>query len=583
MELKKYWRILVRRKFLFFSVFGGVILVSLLLGFLSTPIYKASSKVLVKNNDTNTAVVSSLPNNVGKINYIESTNALGNMQALIENENSINKVINDLNLSIKKRPYAYKAFLNPGGMSLLMNKRGVKVEQIDNTEIFRITGYSPDPKEAENISNTVVLYFQRLNKKINREDVSRLVSILQRQTKNIKDSIAFFENIVKEYQTKHEAIAIETKSTELVTQLISLESSLAKMVSEKEAAHPDVVATLRQITAMRNDLLKIPEIQINYTTTRRIADSMVSVYQSLLGDLEKAKVLRAMNMANVSVLERAQITPLHKKYSIHFPRKKLLLLVGILLGGTMGIFIVFFREYLDDTIKEPEEVQDFLDQHLLGIIPITRQPLAMQPFSPQFLGKTATIVMGIKFIAKGTLPKSFTVTSYGRGEGKTFFSSALGYVTAESGKKTLLVDLNTADGQGVHNYFDIPPPECGFFDCIRYNKSIEDTVKKLRGDNLFLLSGGKNLSGGIGMSVNSSKIQEFFTTLQSKFDLIIYDTPSFSEGLDYLLAAYGLNNIITIVEANRFSGELIRSETISLRSKGITSLGIVLNKYPSKT
>ena len=143
----------------------------------------ASSKVLIKNNDTNTTLVSSLPNNAGKMNFIESSNALGNMQAFIENEDSINKVINDLHISARNMPFAYKAFLNQGTLSLLKNKRGVRVEQINNTEIFQIIGYSPDPSEAENIANTVVANFRRLNKRINRREAGGVISFLQRETK----------------------------------------------------------------------------------------------------------------------------------------------------------------------------------------------------------------------------------------------------------------------------------------------------------------------------------------------------------------------------------------------------------------
>ena len=583
MELKKYWRILGRRRILFFSIFGGFIFFSLLLGFSSTPIYMASSKVLIKNNDTNTTLVSSLPNNAGKMNFIESSNALGNMQAFIENEDSINKVINDLHISARNMPFAYKAFLNQGTLSLLKNKRGVRVEQINNTEIFQIIGYSPDPSEAENIANTVVANFRRLNKRINRREAGGVISFLQRETKKIKDSIRYFENVIKDYQVSHEAVSLENKSSELVSQLVSLEASLAKMVSEKERAHPDVVSTLHQISVTRDELLKIPEIQVNFNTTKRIADSMVDMYKSLLSDLEKAKVLKAMNVTNVSVLEHAQISPMHKKYNIYFPKKKLLLFVGILLGSSAGIFVVFLREYLDDTIKEPEDVHEIVDQKLLGVLPKTRQPVSMQSLSPQFMGKAANIVLSIKFLTKGTLPKFLTVTSYGKGEGKTLLASCLGYLIAECGQKTLLVDLSTTEGSKVHNFFDIPPPEIGLVDCIQSGRNLQDAVKKLKGDNLFLLSAGRNFSSGTGIPANSKKIQEFLRTLQSKYDVIIYDTPSYLDGLEYLLAMYGLDNIIMVVEANKFSGELIHTELASLKGQGITSLGTVLNKYHAKT
>lgn len=577
MELKKYWRILVRRKVLFFSIFGGIVLVSLFLGFSFTPIYYASSRVLIKNTDPNTTIVSSMPTNAGKINYIETTNALGNMQALIENDTSIGKVIKDLNLSSGGKPYACMEFLNPGLATLLRNKRGVKVKQVSDTEIFEITGYSPDVAEAENISNAVVANFRRLNMKINRKEVNGVVSLLQRETKKIKDTLAFFENAIKDYQVKHEVIAIESKSSEMATQLISLESSLAKMVSEKEMEHPDVAAALRQIAAMRSELLKIPEIQINYNTIKRISDSMVDTYKSLLSDLEKAKILRAMNITNVSVLERAQISPLHKKYNTYFPRKKIMLMLGIMLGSTLGAFVVFVKEYLDDTIKEPEDVRDMLAQPLLGILPGNNQPVFPRSLSPQFTGKVSGTMLGIKHVMNGKPPKFLTITSFGKGEGKTTLSSCLGYLTAESGTKTLLVDFGI-DAPKIHNYFEVSSPEIGLIDCIQSGKKPEDALVKLKGDNLFLLSMGK--SSPVGISLNSKKLQEFFSGLQAMFDVIIYDTPSFEDGFEYALTAYGLDNVIVIIEANKSSGEQIQRELAFLKGKGINLVGVVLNKYP---
>ena len=145
------------------------------------------------------------------------------------------------------------------------------------------------------------------------------------------------------------------------------------------------------------------------------------------------------------------------------------------------------------------------------------------------------------------------------------------------------MDLSTTEGSKVHNFFDIPPPEIGLVDCIQSGRNLQDAVKKLKGDNLFLLSAGRNFSSGTGIPANSKKIQEFLRTLQSKYDVIIYDTPSYLDGLEYLLAMYGLDNIIMVVEANKFSGELIHTELASLKGQGITSLGTVLNKYHAKT
>jgi len=248
-----------------------------------------------------------------------------------------------------------------------------------------------------------------------------------------------------------------------------------------------------------------------------------------------------------------------------------------MLGSTLGAFVVFVKEYLDDTIKEPEDVRDMLAQPLLGILPGNNQPVSPRSLSPQFTGKVSGTMLGIKHVMNGKPPKFLTITSFGKGEGKTALSSCLGHLTAESGTKTLLVDFSI-NAPKIHNYFEVPSPEIGLIDCIQSGKKPEDALVKLKGDNLFLLSMGK--SSAVGASLNSRKLQEFFSSLQAMFDVIIYDTPSFEDGFEYALTAYGLDNVIVVIEANKSSGERIQREIAFLKGKGINLLGAVLNKYP---
>jgi capsular polysaccharide biosynthesis protein len=83
------------------------------------------------------------------------------------------------------------------------------------------------------------------------------------------------------------------------------------------------------------------------------------VAQSLSG-----KVQKILNVKNIQVLDQA--IPPEKPVSPN-------VLLNVLLAGILGLFttvaIIFVREYVDDTIRNSEEVEDFLKLPVLGLIP----------------------------------------------------------------------------------------------------------------------------------------------------------------------------------------------------------------------
>lgn len=77
------------------------------------------------------------------------------------------------------------------------------------------------------------------------------------------------------------------------------------------------------------------------------------------------KIQDIMKVDNVSIIEEA-IPPIDPVK----PNKMLNIAIGTVLGLMIGIFVVFLKEYLDNTIKTPEDVQKYLELPVLGSIPM---------------------------------------------------------------------------------------------------------------------------------------------------------------------------------------------------------------------
>lgn len=75
-------------------------------------------------------------------------------------------------------------------------------------------------------------------------------------------------------------------------------------------------------------------------------------------------VAETMKMDNVQVIDEAKIPERPVK-----PRKMLNVAISGVLGVMLGLGIVFLYEYLDNTIKTPEDVEKYLGVPVLGTIP----------------------------------------------------------------------------------------------------------------------------------------------------------------------------------------------------------------------
>lgn len=162
------------------------------------------------------------------------------------------------------------------------------------------------------------------------------------------------------------------KVKRLQAQLDSVAKSLAQ---EKQAVAKEIV-TQYKTALQREDLLKQALNQqestaslqaqkmVKYDILKREAETNQQLYNSLLEKLKEAGLSAGLRSSNVRIVDPAMIPPGPAR-----PQKARDISLAIIVGLIGGVGLAFLREYLDNTVRTPDDVENLTRLPSLALVP----------------------------------------------------------------------------------------------------------------------------------------------------------------------------------------------------------------------
>lgn len=315
-------------------------------------------------------------------------------------------------------------------------------------------------------------------------------------------------------------------------------------------------------------------------------------YRRYSENLEQARIdhaLESEKISNISVVQSATL-PLKPIR----PRKSLNLALGLFLGIFGAIGLAFFSEYIDHSIKTPEEAKDRLQLPTLASIPLVRAnrapPSAKRKrrrykSGGRIWGIPARVRQYYETLGEQLLQSSdgstekqrvFAVVSCHRGEGVSTVAANLATWLAQRGNgDVLLVDANTAH-PSVHRIFKkkLSP---GLVDVLENGQGNGDAILNSPVQNLHILSAGR-------VKVNLSQIFDFdrfskrLSSIKEHYRFVVFDLPAVSQMSIVPRLAGLFDGVIIVVEAERLRWEVVQRMKERLVKAEANVLGVVLNK-----
>lgn len=248
----------------------------------------------------------------------------------------------------------------------------------------------------------------------------------------------------------------------------------------------------------------------------------------------------------------------------------------------LAIAYAFGREYLDDAIRDPQEIETKLHLPVLGVVPEREDsPLeALEDSKSDIAEAYHSIRTAIELSSTQGVPRSIGVTSSSKSEGKSTTSFALARDFALLNRKVLIIDADLRR-PSLHRLFKRELAEQGLSSALARINKVEDSILPTHVPNLFFLPSGP-LPPDPATLFAGSAIAELIDGLGKEYDVVIVDGPPVLALADAAQLSAAVQATIFVAEAGSAHMGQVRNAVSRLQRAGGHLIGVIVTKYNAR-
>jgi capsular exopolysaccharide synthesis family protein len=360
------------------------------------------------------------------------------------------------------------------------------------------------------------------------------------------------------------------------------------------------------VSRMNNDAILSRSLDIDITTNRELLDKLVGQQNETLVSAR----LSGQMTSTIKVVD----PPLVPK-TPYSPNTKRNLMVGFLLGGFLGLGLAFLINFLDNTLKGPEDTEKLTGLPSLGVIPhfspngakergrryasytyryryrsaygpksdttsaelakITEIELINHLFPKIAIAEDyRTVRTAIQFSRPESATRAIAFTSTSPQEGKSATVANMAISFAQLGERVLVVDADLRKPR-LHKIFKVRN-KAGLSDILTGRATYDETIQKTAVDDLFILPSGSHPPNPAEL-LNSKRMKEFVDDIRKQYAVVLIDLPPVLAVIDPVIVSALADMTVLVVRLNVTTRKPLKRAIEELGRAKADIIGLILN------
>ncbi|HIF8433408.1 TPA: polysaccharide biosynthesis tyrosine autokinase [Klebsiella pneumoniae] len=481
-------------------------------------------------------------------------------------------------------------------------------DQGKDTGILTISMTGDNPQLIEKIVDSISENYLAQNIARQAAQDANSLDFLSKQLPQVRSDLDQAEDKLNQYRRQSDSVDLSLEAKSVLDQIVNVDNQLNELTfRESEISqlytkeHPTYKALMEKRKTLQDEKLKLnkrvsamPETQQEILRLSRDVESGRAVYMQLLNRQQELNIAKSSAIGNVRIIDNAVTQPKPVK-----PKKIIIVLIGIFLGIVVSAGIVLLKVLLRRGIETPEQLEE-LGINVYASIPVAeafarkkvndkgwgnRNSEQSQSFlaieNPADLAIEAIrgLRTSLHFAMMEARNNVLMISGASPNAGKTFVSSNLAAIIAQTGKKVIFIDTDMRKGY-THKLFNVKNDK-GLSDILSGKSDINGAVRTIEQANFDYISRGAVPPNPAELLMHR-RFGELLNWASERYDIVVLDTPPILAVTD---AAIIGNYAGTTLLVARFELNTAKEIDISVKrfeQTGVNVKGCILNGVVKK-
>ncbi len=419
-----------------------------------------------------------------------------------------------------------------GAVDLDTLEENISATPVRDTTLIEISVEDTDPQRAILLANTIPEVFARHNESLQRSRFAESKRNLEEQLRALEEELA------------------------------TVQTQLAQLRQEENADPAEILRLEAQVTSLQTS------------------------YANLLRQFEEVRLAEAQAVDTIVLSEPAVDANRVR------PRTFRNTLLAAIVGLMLGLGAAFLIEYLDDTVKVPDEIERRYRVPVLAGIPKSEESedgtthehalVALHNGqSPSPVAEAFRVLRtNVQFASVDSDARTLMITSPEPVEGKSFTTANLAIVMSQMEQRVLVVDADLRKPR-QHKLFGLPNTVGLTTALLAKEEELSLHVQETEVENLWVMTSGPKPPNPAEL-LGSRKMRELISALVQQWDVVLFDTPPILAATDAAVLSQYVGGVLVVCRSGVTRHPALEHALQELERVNARIYGVVLNALPSR-